>query len=332
MGSRGRVSSATRQRLRPAGSEVERLWADNAKAQRAGRLDAGVRRPRRLARAAWPRPIAWFADAGEPAPLQGRPLQHLMSDSTDTPPLRSDVADDRRRRAQRARHAEGTVALHEPEFAGHEWDYVKECIDTGWVSSVGAFVDRFERDLAALHRRGARDRRRRTARRRCTSACCWPACRPGDEVLLPALTFIATANAVSYCRRHAALRRLRGASRSASMPRKLEAHLRDIAELRRRRLHQPAHRRARSGRWCVMHVFGHPCDLDALAERRARAGSWSLIEDAAESLGLDLPRAPHRQRRRAVGAQLQRQQDRHHRRRRRDPDQRRRARRGAPST
>ena len=33
------------------------------------------------------------------------------------------------------------LALHEPEFAGREWDYVKECLDTGWVSSVGSFVD-----------------------------------------------------------------------------------------------------------------------------------------------------------------------------------------------
>src|SRR4051794_20177258 len=44
----------------------------------------------------------------------------------------------------------GTVQLHEPEFAATEWDYVKSCIDTGWVSSVGSFVDRFERDLAEL--------------------------------------------------------------------------------------------------------------------------------------------------------------------------------------
>ncbi len=41
------------------------------------------------------------------------------------------------------------VALHEPRFAGREWEYVKECLDTGWVSSVGKFVDRFEADLAA---------------------------------------------------------------------------------------------------------------------------------------------------------------------------------------
>jgi perosamine synthetase len=42
----------------------------------------------------------------------------------------------------------GFTPLHEPRFAGNEWAYVKECIDTGWVSSAGKFVDRFEQDLA----------------------------------------------------------------------------------------------------------------------------------------------------------------------------------------
>lgn len=37
----------------------------------------------------------------------------------------------------------GPVSLHEPRFAGNDWNYVKECLDTGWVSSVGKFVDRF---------------------------------------------------------------------------------------------------------------------------------------------------------------------------------------------
>jgi hypothetical protein len=43
---------------------------------------------------------------------------------------------------------DGVVGLHEPEFAGNEWKYVKECIDTGWVSSAGRYVDEFEHRLA----------------------------------------------------------------------------------------------------------------------------------------------------------------------------------------
>jgi len=49
---------------------------------------------------------------------------------------------------------EGFLPLCVPHFRGNEWTYLKECIDTGWVSSVGAFVDRFERAVAA--RAGAR--------------------------------------------------------------------------------------------------------------------------------------------------------------------------------
>ena len=40
------------------------------------------------------------------------------------------------------------LSLHEPVFAGNEWSYVKECLDTGWVSSAGRFVERFEAELA----------------------------------------------------------------------------------------------------------------------------------------------------------------------------------------
>src|SRR5262249_13376419 len=85
-----------------------------------------------------------------------------------------------------------------PFLGGNEWKYVKECLDTNWVSSVGPFVDRFEREVAeyvgaphaiatvngtaALH-----------------VALLGAGVHPGDEVLVPTLTFIATANAIRYC-------------------------------------------------------------------------------------------------------------------------------------
>ena len=90
------------------------------------------------------------------------------------------------------------IALHEPDFVGTEaWAYVKDCLDTGWVSTAGRWVSRFEQDLAsvtgaahvvavtngtvalrlALHLVGV---------------------EPGDEVLLPPLSFVATANAVAH--------------------------------------------------------------------------------------------------------------------------------------
>lgn len=174
-----------------------------------------------------------------------------------------------------------TLALHEPEFAGHEWDYVRECIDTGWVSSVGSYVDRFERDLAALT--GARHA---VATSNGTSAlhiCLLLAgVQAGDEVLMPALTFIATANAVSYIAATPHFVDSETTSLGVDADR-LEAHLREVAHILEgvcvnRRTGAPIRALV------VMHAFGHPADLDALA---ALAKRWHivLIEDAAESLG-----------------------------------------------
>ena len=88
--------------------------------------------------------------------------------------------------------------LHQPLFQGNEWKYVKDCIDTGWVSSVGSYVDRFEKDIAEY-----------TGAKRAVAVVNGTAAlqialklagvESGDEVLAPALTFVATANAVVYC-------------------------------------------------------------------------------------------------------------------------------------
>lgn len=174
-----------------------------------------------------------------------------------------------------------TVALHEPNFSGNEWAYVKECLDTGWVSSVGKFVDRLEQQLAEYT--GVK---RAVAVVNGTSAlhmCLLLAgVRPGDEVIVPALTFVATANAVVYC----------GAvphfadSDPATLgmdPKKLDAYLRDTAAVRQDGCYSRV--TGRPIRAVVpMHTFGHPVDLDGLAEV-CRHYRLTMIEDAAESLG-----------------------------------------------
>jgi len=177
--------------------------------------------------------------------------------------------------------AEASIPLHEPEFRGRERDYVADCIDTGWVSSVGSFVDRIERDLAEIT---GVERAVAVANGTAALHICLilSGVGPGDEVLTPTLTFIATANAVSYT----------GAtphfvdSETATLgvdASKLDSYLGEIAEMRggvcvNRRTGAPI--RA----LIVMHVFGHPADLDALSEVCAH---WNLVlvEDAAESLG-----------------------------------------------
>lgn len=177
--------------------------------------------------------------------------------------------------------ASSTISLHEPEFRGNEWQYVKECIDTGWVSSVGSFVDRFERDLA-----GFTGVNYAVATSNGTSAlhiCLLLAgVQTGDEVLMPALTFVATANAAAYV---GAVPHFVDSEEVSFGPdaARLDAYLADNAQIVDgvcRNRHTGAAIRA----LVAMHVFGLPCDLDALDALAAR---WKLvlIEDAAESLG-----------------------------------------------
>ncbi len=175
----------------------------------------------------------------------------------------------------------GNVALHEPEFRGNEWAYLRECLDTGWVSSVGKFVDRFEAML--VEATGAKHAIAVVNGTAALHACLLLAgVQRDDEVLIPTLTFIATANAVSYI--GAVPHFVDSTTRTLGVDaEKLEAHLRAIAEVR-----DGACRNRATGaviRALVpMHTFGHPADLDELA---ALCERWKLVlvEDAAESLG-----------------------------------------------
>lgn len=173
------------------------------------------------------------------------------------------------------------VGLHEPWFEGNEWKYVKECLDTRWVSSGGAFVDQFEEQLATFTEAG-----HVVAVVNGTAALhialLLAGVEQGDEVLMPALTFVATANAVMYC--GAVPHFVDSEIQTLGIdPEKLNAYLKDIA--------------VRSGsRWvnkhtgrCLrallpVHTFGHPADLDRLVEVCKRFG-LVLVEDAAEGLG-----------------------------------------------
>lgn len=173
------------------------------------------------------------------------------------------------------------VPLHEPDFSGNEWTYVKQCIDTGWVSSVGSFVDRFEKDLQDFT--GASHA---VATANGTSAlhiCMLLAgVTPGDEVLVPSLTFVATANAVAYSGATPHFVDSDECSLGIDVE-KLEYHLRDIAHVASGECFNRK-TGARLRALVAMHTFGHATGLDALEDLCNR---WhiKLIEDAAESLG-----------------------------------------------
>lgn len=175
----------------------------------------------------------------------------------------------------------GPVALHEPEFRGREREYVQDCIDTGWVSSVGAYVDRFESMLAGIT--GATHA---VATVNGTAALhvalLLAGVRPGDEVLIPAFTFIATANAVSYC--GATPHFVDSAGDTLGLdPVALDEHLHRMAERHGDVLVNRATGRVLRA-VVPMHTFGHPVDLEGLLEVCARHG-LPVVEDAAESLG-----------------------------------------------
>jgi perosamine synthetase len=175
----------------------------------------------------------------------------------------------------------GPAALHAPSFDGNEWLYLKECLDSTYVSSIGKFVDQFEDDLANF-----------TGAKHAISVVNGTAAlqialklagvQAGDEVLIPALTFVATANAVTYC---------------DAVPHFIESEELtlgiDGAKLREYLISNTSQK---SGQ-CVnnntgrviralvpMHAFGHPSDLETVL-LIALDFNIALVEDAAESLG-----------------------------------------------
>jgi perosamine synthetase len=173
------------------------------------------------------------------------------------------------------------ISLHEPEFVGNEWQYVRECLDTGWVSSAGKFVDEFEIRLAeftganyaiavvngtsALH-----------------AALVVAGVQRNDEVLLPALTFVATPNAIIQC---GAIPHFVDSTEDTLGldPLALKDYLDHIAEPIDSGLRNKNTGR-RISAVVPMHTFGHPMDINNLLSV-AETFRLHIIEDAAESLG-----------------------------------------------
>lgn len=173
------------------------------------------------------------------------------------------------------------IGLHEPQFTGNEWAYVKECLDTGWVSSVGKYVDRFEEQLAEFTgiKRVVAVVNGTAALQICLKLV---GVMPSDEVLVPTLTFVATANAVTYC--GAIPHFVDSEERTLGLdPQKLASYLNEIAEVRSDGCYNKLTGR-RIKAVISMHTFGHPVDLDPLVEL-CEYFKLDLIEDAAESLG-----------------------------------------------
>ena len=171
--------------------------------------------------------------------------------------------------------------LHEPSFEGNEWVYLKNCLDSSYVSSVGKYVDKFEKNLttytgakyavavvngtAALH-----------------IALKLSEVSQDDEVLIPALTFVATANSVTYCNAVPHFVDIEEKTLGIDAN-KLRQYLADITEQKSGQcVNKKTGRIIRA--LVPMHTFGHPSDLEGLISV-CQEFNLNMVEDAAEAIG-----------------------------------------------
>ena len=172
------------------------------------------------------------------------------------------------------------LPLSVPVLAGHEWEYVKDCLDSGWVSSAGSYVERFEDRLCALvgapHAVALVNGTAGLHMALLAAGVC-----PGDRVVVPALTFIATANAV----RHAGAEPV-FVDCDEFMNIDVEGVRSFLAEACEPDAGGWVERSSGAFVRAVLpvHVYGRPADLAALAPVAAAHG-LAVIEDATEALG-----------------------------------------------
>lgn len=159
-----------------------------------------------------------------------------------------------------------------PDLSGNELEYVTECLVSSWISSNGRFIEEFENRVAEF-----------VGARFAIAACNGTAAlhlallalgvKPGDEVIVPTLTYVATANAVTYCG---------GRPVFADIdPRTWNLDPESV-----RRVVTP-----RTRGILPVHLYGLPCDMRRLAEVAREHGLW-LVEDAAEALGATFASRP----------------------------------------
>lgn len=173
------------------------------------------------------------------------------------------------------------IPLHEPRFVGNERKYVLDAIDSTFVSSVGEYVDKFEKMMCKIT--GAKYA---IALVNGTNALHLSLILAGvktdDEVLTQPLTFVATANAISYCNATAHFVDVDKETLGLS-PSKLEKYLEQIAEVKGGQCYNKNTGKRIAA--CVpMHTFGLPLYIDELVEV-CNKYKIPVIEDAAESLG-----------------------------------------------
>lgn len=174
------------------------------------------------------------------------------------------------------------IPLSEPEISGNEWKYIKDCLDTGWVSSVGNYVNRFEEMVANyVGTKYAVATVNGTSALHISLIAC--SVQGNNEVIVPALTFIAPVNVIRYCGAYPVF--------MDCNPDTLCMDIQKVADFINNECkrgndgylyNKKTNRRIKA--IIPVHVFGHPADMDSLLEFCKRC-NVDVIEDATESLG-----------------------------------------------
>ncbi len=175
-----------------------------------------------------------------------------------------------------------SIPLSIPEISGNEWQYVKKCLDENWVSSSGKYVDIFEQNIseyvgteyavatcsgtAALH-----------------TALMILGVGKGDEVIVPDLTFIATANAVRYVGATPVFIDSEKGTGNIDVT-QVEAFIKRDCSFKSHRTLINKKTGGTLKAFIPVHLYGYPADMDAISELAERYG-LKVIEDASEGLG-----------------------------------------------
>lgn len=159
------------------------------------------------------------------------------------------------------------IPISRPALMGNELRYVTDCVETGWISSLGDYVQRFEEAFAEFcgAEHAVTCSNGTTALHLALLAL---GVKPGDEVIVPTLTYVATANAVVYC-----------GAKPVFVDSEPETWNMDVAQVEA--LISPHTKGI-----IVVHLFGHPVDMDPIMDIARRHGLF-VLEDAAEAPGAE---------------------------------------------
>ncbi len=179
--------------------------------------------------------------------------------------------------------AAGSIPLCVPELRGNEWRYVKECLDTGWVSSVGPFVDQLETTVAGFVG-AAHGVAMSTGTAALHIALLAAGVKPDDEVLVSDLTFIAPANSIRYANAWPVLIDAEPVYWQMDAARVIDFLEQQCQWADGKLVNKFTGRRVSA--IMPVHILGHPVDIDPILEV-ANKYQLAIVEDATESLGAE---------------------------------------------